>query len=114
MPALAGTQNPRRPVRDHRHRRVGDENREHVNDRALADRRWAPGDHKSRAALRSRGRGQCEDQYFRDDLVGAKGCMSVIGELEVAAAVETAQSFNRRVNCHARASESVKERYAIV
>jgi imidazolonepropionase-like amidohydrolase len=43
-----------------------------------------------------------------DDFVNAKGCMTVMSEAEVQAAVETAHAFRRRVNCHARSSESVK------
>lgn len=43
-----------------------------------------------------------------DDFVGAKGSMTVMSEAEVEAAVQTAHAFQRRVNCHARASEAVK------
>jgi imidazolonepropionase-like amidohydrolase len=43
-----------------------------------------------------------------DDFVSAKGGMTVMSEAEVAAAVQTAHAFQRRVNCHARASEAVK------
>jgi imidazolonepropionase-like amidohydrolase len=43
-----------------------------------------------------------------DDFVNAKGSMTVMNEGEIAAAVATAHAFNRRVNCHARSSESVK------
>jgi imidazolonepropionase-like amidohydrolase len=43
-----------------------------------------------------------------DDFVGAKGCMTVMEDGEISAAVQTAHAFQRRVNCHARASEAVK------
>ena len=43
-----------------------------------------------------------------DDFVNAKGCMTVMSEAEVSAAVDTAHAFGCRVNCHARSSESVK------
>jgi imidazolonepropionase-like amidohydrolase len=43
-----------------------------------------------------------------DDFVNAKGGMTVMSEAEIAAAVQTAHAFQRRVNCHARASEAVK------
>jgi len=43
-----------------------------------------------------------------DDFVNAKGRMTVMTDAEIAAAVDTAHAFGRRVNCHARSSESVK------
>jgi imidazolonepropionase-like amidohydrolase len=43
-----------------------------------------------------------------DDFCSAKAAMTVMSEPEVLAAVETAHAFHRRVNCHARAAESVK------
>jgi len=44
-----------------------------------------------------------------DDFVpSARGGHTVMREIEVATAVEVAHDFGKRVNCHARASESVK------
>src|SRR6267142_2178296 len=43
-----------------------------------------------------------------DDFVAAKGDMTIMSDAEIAAAVETAHAFRRRVNCHARASDAVK------
>ncbi len=43
-----------------------------------------------------------------DDFCGAKAAMTVMSEQEVRAAVEAAHAFHRKVNCHARSSESVK------
>ena len=43
-----------------------------------------------------------------DDFVSAKGGQTVMSEAEVAAAVEVAHDFDRKIACHARAGNSVK------
>jgi imidazolonepropionase-like amidohydrolase len=43
-----------------------------------------------------------------DDFVSAKGGQTVMSEAEVLAAVEVAHDFDRKIACHARASNSVK------
>ena len=88
---------------------LGDENREHMERSGFG--LIADGPLEITKAVRRcvrEGVDNVKINISGDDFVGAKGCMSVMSELEVAAAVETAHSFNRRVNCHARASESVK------
>jgi imidazolonepropionase-like amidohydrolase len=88
---------------------LGDENRAHMARSSfglIADGPWEVV-RAVRQCIRE-GVDNIKINISGDDFVNAKGGMTVMTDVEIAAAVDTAHAFHRRVNCHARAAESVK------
>lgn len=88
---------------------LGDENRLHMSRSSFGFTADGPAEMTKAVRLCIReGVDNIKINISGDDFVSTKAAMTVMSEEEVRAAVDTAHAFRRRINCHARASESVK------
>lgn len=89
---------------------LGDERLMHMHRESFA--LIADGEAEMRRVARAMCREGCDNIKINisgDDFIkSAKGSMTVMSDAEIRASVEVAHAFNRRVNAHCRATESVK------
>ena len=89
---------------------LGDERKAHMYYESFGtDRRWQGGDHQGGPPVLPRRRDNIKVNISGDDLSpAAHGGLTVMREEEIQTAVSVARDFGKKVNCHARAAESVK------